>query len=72
MANYRNYLQREREGGRLRLIREALAMHEYYEEKYYTLIMVTYDDDERHNKLLDEIKKKSEYWRDVYVSLVFG
>lgn len=71
MAKYRNYSQREREAGQRRLIQEALAMHEYYEEKYYTLIMVTYDNDERHNKLLDDIKKKSEYWRDVYVSLVF-
>jgi hypothetical protein len=54
------------------LIQEAFEMHRYYEEKYYSLLMVTYDDDNRHNHMLEEIKNKSEYWRDVYERLVFG
>ena len=40
------------------LVQEAFDMHRYYEEKYYTLIMISYDNDERHNRLLDEIQKK--------------
>lgn len=53
------------------LVQEAFDMHRYYEEKYYTLIMISYDNDERHNRLLDEIQKKSEYWRNIYEKLVF-
>lgn len=52
------------------LIHEAFNMHLYYEEKYYTFMMVTYDDDKRYNALLDGIKQKSEYWRRMYEKLI--
>lgn len=52
------------------LIHEAFNMYLYYEEKYYTLMMVTYDDDKRYNTLLDGIKQKSEYWRRMYEELI--
>lgn len=64
--------EREADANKRVLIQEAFEMHRYYEEKYYSLLMVTYDDDDRHNHILEEMKNKSEYWRGIYERLVFG
>jgi len=71
-----NIFDQKNEGGagadKRLLTQIAFETHRYYEEKYYSLLMVTYDDDDRHNHILEEIKNKSEYWRGVYERLVFG
>ena len=70
MKFYSNAKQREGRAVREDSIETALNMHLYYEEKYYALLMVLYDDDGRHSKLIDGIQKKSEYWRDIYERLL--
>jgi hypothetical protein len=63
-------VKREKNSDLRSLIEEALNMHLYYEEKYYTLLMISYDDNKRMNQIIDDIQEKAEYWRDVHEELI--
>lgn len=51
------------------LAKEALTMYRYYENKYLTLMMTWVDDDRRMEQIIDDVKLKSDRWRERWESL---